>query len=710
MNHPNYARWAVRYYENLINLPKTHPEVFDDFKKGWFAIKRTEKPFSATPIDLTLEQTINADAASQKIGISSMTNSISARQRWSQSHYLRTAIISDVYEELGMTKKDDLTKDLKTYKVKKDNADFQKVRTMIRDTMNPFDNNIGKEYLFNLGTSKAASKETETFLLNMESIGEEERKRFVSECIENEERFEKPIKRQKVRTFATQTGKRKMQGSDGKVVASCFVRDLFGTLCYSLERKVDMALVLTYPLTPVPLSLCHVDGTMLSTQKSSLLKHLEEKVVTTPPVSVDVTIIDAMFFLHQHTNLPSNFGDIAQYILMKILQFRSNIIHFVTDKWVSPSIKDCERQERESTTFPYEIKGPGQRRPSNWALALKNVSFKNSLIKFLIEIWEDDTFSNILLEKTLYANYNDVCYKYTSENGKMKHCEAEEYYSTHEEADNRMFFHISNITTPSNVVIRTNDTDSLVIAIGCGQMFNENIKIWLDVSLQFNNSQRYISVFQIRATLGERLSKSLLAFHAFTGCDYDASFSRRGKVAPFELLVKDERTQDAFCELGNDDGFCENNIAVIEKFVCAMYGKRKFALVDEVRSQIFLDKYRPRKKDYNLSCVKKLDGTMMPPCSIVLLQKIRQTRFVTRKWSSAPRAHPPNDSPQEWGWNEQDGKLMIHWFDGEPAPASLNVVCLEDENIDENEEMVDTTEYYSESDDDDEDEDDTSYI
>ena len=51
---------------------------------------------------------------------------------------------------------------------------------------------------------------------------------------------------------------------------------------------------------------------------------------------------------------------------------------------------------------------------------------------------------------------------------------------------------------------------------------------------------------------------------------------------------------------------------------------------------------------------------------------------------------------------------MIHWFDGEPAPTSLNVVCLEDENLDENEEMVDTSEYYSESDD--EDEDDTSYI
>ena len=56
------------------------------------AIKRTTKPFSASPIDLTLEQTINADAASQRTGISSLTNSISARQRWAESHYLRTML------------------------------------------------------------------------------------------------------------------------------------------------------------------------------------------------------------------------------------------------------------------------------------------------------------------------------------------------------------------------------------------------------------------------------------------------------------------------------------------------------------------------------------------------------------------------------------------------------------------------------------------
>ena len=80
-NHPNYARWLVRYHDNLLKLSETHKDVYDEFKKGCFDIKRTKKDFSRLTTDLTLEQTVNADAANQKTGISYFTNSISARQR-----------------------------------------------------------------------------------------------------------------------------------------------------------------------------------------------------------------------------------------------------------------------------------------------------------------------------------------------------------------------------------------------------------------------------------------------------------------------------------------------------------------------------------------------------------------------------------------------------------------------------------------------------
>ena len=66
LNYQNFARWLVRYHDNLLKLSETHPEVYQDFQEGFFATKRTQKDFSALAIELTLEQTINTDAASQK--------------------------------------------------------------------------------------------------------------------------------------------------------------------------------------------------------------------------------------------------------------------------------------------------------------------------------------------------------------------------------------------------------------------------------------------------------------------------------------------------------------------------------------------------------------------------------------------------------------------------------------------------------------------
>ena len=103
-NHVNYARWIVKYHDNLLKLEETHPEVYIEFKNGTFSIRRTNNPFSRVPIDLTLEKTINADAACQRRGTVSLTNSISARQRWDQSHSIRTAVISHLFERVGLTK------------------------------------------------------------------------------------------------------------------------------------------------------------------------------------------------------------------------------------------------------------------------------------------------------------------------------------------------------------------------------------------------------------------------------------------------------------------------------------------------------------------------------------------------------------------------------------------------------------------------------
>ena len=132
---------------------------------------------------------------------------------------------------------------------------------MVKETMNPFNIEIDPEQLYDIGTGKAASEKTVQFLLNVAEIGKKRRCQFINECIEDPSRFERRIQQEKVYTFASEVGKRKLQGSDGKVVAACLVRDLFGSILYhSLKQEIDMAEVLKYPLTPVPLSLSTVQN------------------------------------------------------------------------------------------------------------------------------------------------------------------------------------------------------------------------------------------------------------------------------------------------------------------------------------------------------------------------------------------------------------------------------------------------------------------
>jgi len=201
-----------------------------------------------------------------------------------------------------------------------------------------------------------------------------------------------------------------------------------------------MAEVLKYPLTPTPLSLSHTDGSMLKSPKSALMTCLETQIITLPPNSIDVTVLDAMFILHLQSNLPETFGGVARYLLKYIVGNAGNEVHFVTDKWITPSIKDCERDKRGSSSLSYQINGANQKRPSNWLQALRNSTFKKSLVRFLSKVWAEDSFAEILGNKVLYVNSENNCTTYRALNGVMYTEEAYHLYCSHEEADTRMFF------------------------------------------------------------------------------------------------------------------------------------------------------------------------------------------------------------------------------------------------------------------------------
>ena len=54
----------------------------------------------------------------------------------------------------------------------------------------------------------------------------------------------------------------------------------------------------------------------------------------------------------------------------------SERVDFVGDQYISPSIKDIERERRGQSDMVYQISGPEQRSPLEWQNSLKSPGFK----------------------------------------------------------------------------------------------------------------------------------------------------------------------------------------------------------------------------------------------------------------------------------------------------------------------------------------------
>ena len=190
----------------------------------------------------------------------------------------------------------------------------------------------------------------------------------------------------------------------------------------SCEKEIDVKEILRYPLTPASLSLCHFDGTLRNTQKSKLLKHLDELVVSLALPYIDCYIIDGIFFLQLLLNLPITFGKISYHIFQLLCNSsNSSRIDIVFDRYTTSSIKNYTRNTRSNgeSNSPYVITGPQLRRPNDFKKALRNDYFKTALVSYLVESWNDDASTNILDCKIIFVTCEEKCYNFANENDRV---------------------------------------------------------------------------------------------------------------------------------------------------------------------------------------------------------------------------------------------------------------------------------------------------
>ncbi len=348
-------------------------------------------------------------------------------------------------------------------------------------------------------------------------------------------------------------------------------------------------MVLSYLLTSVPLSLCHITGAMNKTDKSALMIKLEAKGTNDgEPDKVDVYLIDAMFFLRTLPNLPPTFGGIAKTIFQQACS-NAQVVHIVCDTYgEAPSIKEHERDSRGDHHTAYKITGPSQQRPADFHRALLSAPFKTALVRFLKDEWASHAYAPLLEGHTLYFVMEQHCYVYTAEHGNVHQTAEDELESTHEEADTRLIFHAQFVTEHCS--------DTGVFILLRHHATNLEAAIWMDTGISAKNTRRVINITILAQKITPVICAVLPPFHAFTGCDM-ASFLRKGKARPLDLMVKSQRFTSAFSNLGTTDVVDAGVASVLEEYVCTMYGIQNVKEVNESRFLVFKKLYGPKPLD-----------------------------------------------------------------------------------------------------------------
>ena len=100
--------------------------------------------------------------------------------------------------------------------------------------------------------------------------------------------------------------------------------------------------MLASTLTSVPLTFANIDAHKISTDKYTLFSKLDVRIITDAPRNVDVCIVDGLFLVHSHVDLPVTFGGQANVTLSRLVR-RANHVDFACATFKYPSINDITR-------------------------------------------------------------------------------------------------------------------------------------------------------------------------------------------------------------------------------------------------------------------------------------------------------------------------------------------------------------------------------
>ena len=193
------------------------------------------------------------------------------------------------------------------------------------------------------------------------------------------------------------------------------------------------------------------------------------------------------------------------------------------------------------------------------------------------------------------------------------------------------------------VLIRTVDTDVVVLAVSVAQGLGSEYELWL----AFGTSKhfRYIAAHKIANRLGSEKSQALPMFHALTGCDTVSSFVGHGKKTAWNTWSVLPELTGALVQLScAPSDIPEDVMLTIERFVILLYDRTSTCIdINKARQKVF---------------AKRNNIKRTPPTRAALEQHVKRATYQGgHVWGQSLQTTPVLPSPTNWGWTRTDDGL-----------------------------------------------------
>ena len=251
-------------------------------------------------------------------GLCGLNKNYAATQRWVRTTHERCK-----YLELTQTMADlndsslsfEKHKDLRPVEILKSELAVNATIDAIENFVNPFTIS-DKDHLYSLSSGLKIPEDIEKDILKAERVGNQEKQRFITERLKENDKFFEPVKRTKLKTMGDLNKKVRITGTQNKVVELKQQGNIaFQLLVKSqtLDRNLDLQEVMKYQLTPVPYSLGSCDGFLGKTNKAKGMNYITQEVSNSasPEATGTLLIVNGNAVFHSLSELPETFGDIT---------------------------------------------------------------------------------------------------------------------------------------------------------------------------------------------------------------------------------------------------------------------------------------------------------------------------------------------------------------------------------------------------------------